>query len=646
MNVQCNRAPRGRIDIDMDSIATSLEERFRLLVEAIEDYAIFILDPTGHIVTWNTGAQKIKGYKAGEIIGKHVSVFYAADAVAAHWPDEELRRAAAAGRFEDEGWRLRKDGTRFWANVIITRLLGPDGSLQGFAKITRDLSERRRHEQMLQESEERFRLLIDNVRDYMICMLGPDGVVQSWNRGAQLIMGYAADEIVGRHFGTFFPRSDVALGKPARELAFASARGRVEEEGWRVRKDGSMFWANAVVSAVFDGEHRLRGYAKVMRDMTDRRRLEQLEKSSRRMNEFLAMLGHELRNPLAPIRNSVSILQLEALGSPTLKSCRDMIDRQLTHLTRLVDDLLDVGRVTTGKIALQKEPVAIGDVLLRSVEASRGMIDSRGHVLALDVPSAPLHVNGDVTRLAQVFQNLLNNAAKFTPNGGRIGVSVASDDGTLVVRVRDNGMGIGSEAMANIFDLFAQETARINPSESGLGIGLTVARSIVEMHGGTIEVSSEGEGKGAEFAVRLPLAPAKSAERDAAEEPRALTTNRLRVLVVDDNRDAAESLALLVRMMGHDARHVYDGASAVALAGEFHPQVALLDLAMPRTNGFDLQKQLRAIDSTRPMTIAAITGLGQTQTRRQALDAGFDQFLVKPVAIQNLVDLFAGVPRN
>jgi PAS domain S-box-containing protein len=629
----------------MDAIPTSIEQRFRLLVEAIEDYAIFILDPTGHIVTWNTGAQKIKGYKANEIIGKHVSVFYAPDAIATGWPDEELRRAAALGRFEDEGWRLRKDGTRFWANVVITRLLAPDGSLQGFAKVTRDLSERKRHEQDLQESEERFRLLIDNVRDYMICMLGPDGTVQSWNGGAQLIMGYRADEIIGKHFGTFFPRSDAALNKPACELAAAYERGRVEEEAWRVRKDGSMFWANVVVTAVFDNDGKLRGYAKVVRDMTDRHRLEQLEKSSRRINEFLAMLGHELRNPLAPIRNSVSILQLEALTSPTIKGARDMIDRQLTHLTRLVDDLLDVGRVTTGKIALQKEIVAIGDVVQRSVEASRGMIDSRAHFLSLDVPSEPLFVNGDVTRLTQVFQNLLNNAAKFTPKGGHISVSVVEDEGTIVVRVRDTGIGISADATANIFDLFAQETERINPSESGLGIGLTVARSIVEMHGGTIEVSSEGEDKGAEFTVRLPTSRAKPAERDAPETTRPPITSRLRVLVVDDNRDAAESLALLVRMMGHDARHVYDGASAIVLAKEFQPHVALLDLAMPRTNGFDLQKQLRAIDTSRPMTIAAITGLGQTQTRRRALDAGFDQFMVKPVAIQNLVELFGQVPR-
>ena len=628
----------------MDSLSITTEEPFRLLVEAVQDYAIFVLDPTGRIATWNIGAEKIKGYKASEIIGQHFSIFYAQDAVASGWPDEELRRANAAGRFEDEGWRVRKDGTRFWANVIITRLSGPKGELRGFAKITRDLSERRRYDEALRESEERFRLLIEGVSDYAIFMLDPDGIVQSWNSGAQKITGLSAHEAIGKHFSIFFRPSDIASGKPARELRDAIERGRFEEEGWRIRRDGVTYWANVITTAVYDAQAQLRGFAKVVRDMTARRRLEELEKSSRRMNEFLAMLGHELRNPLAPIRNSVSILQLEPLSTPTLKGVRDVIDRQLTHLTRLVDDLLDVGRVTTGKIALQKERVAIGDVLTRSVEAARGMIDSRAHVLTMSVPSEPLIVYGDMTRLAQVFQNLLNNAAKFTPNGGRIDVAVETEDSTLVIRVRDNGMGIRADALPNIFNLFAQETDRIDPGESGLGIGLTVARSIVEMHGGTIEASSEGEGKGSEFLVRLPLLRGESADPEQRRAPAGIAVgNRLRVLVVDDNRDAAESLALLVRLMGHDARHVYDAASALELAKTFEPDVALLDLAMPNIGGLELQRRLRLLGLQKRLVVAAVTGLGQNHDRRAALDAGFDAFIVKPVAIETLLELFAQV---
>jgi PAS domain S-box-containing protein len=627
----------------MDNLVTTAEDRLRVFIEAVQDYAIFMLDATGHVMTWNTGAQKIKGYTASEIIGRHFSVFYPQDRVASGWPDTELRLAAEAGRFEDEGWRVRKDGSRFWANVIITRLSAADGSLQGFAKITRDLSERRRHEEALRESEERFRLMVDSVRDYAIILLGPDGTVQSWNSGAQMITGYSPSEIVGQHYGSFFRPADLARGKPARELQQALEHGRFEEEGWRVRKDRSTYWASVVVTAVYDANNQLRGFAKVVRDMTERRRLEELEKSSRRMNEFLAMLGHELRNPLAPIRNSVSILQLEPLSTPTLKGCRDVIDRQLTHLTRLVDDLLDVGRITTGRIALRKERVSIGDVLTRSIEASRALIDSRGHSLSTVMPDEPLHVDGDATRLAQVFQNLLNNAAKYTPNGGEISVTAVPEDGAVEVRVRDTGMGIGAQALPNVFNLFVQESERIDPGESGLGIGLTVARSIVEMHGGTIDASSEGEGKGSEFVVRLPLAQRAGAESEAGAPPAIAVGARLRVLVVDDNRDAAESLALLVRMLGHDARHAYDGSSALAIARQFQPDVALLDLAMPRITGTELQRKLRSLP--KQMVIAAVTGLGLAQNRLDALGAGFDDFLVKPVAIESLVALFAAVPR-
>jgi PAS domain S-box-containing protein len=288
----------------------ALDQRLQLLIESVTDYGIFMLDPEGHIMSWNSGAQKLKGWRREEILGQHFSIFYPPEAIASGWPDEELRLAKARGRFEDEGWRLRKDGTRFWANVVITALFGPMGELTGFAKVTRDLTERRRHEEELRISEERVRLLVDSVRDYAIFMLDPQGVVQSWNSGAKAIKGYDADEIVGRHFRVFFPPEQQAAGKPEQVLEAARRQGRVENEGWRVRKDGTLFWANVVVTAVYGPDGDLRGFAKVTRDMSERRRLEELEHSSRRMNEFLAMLAHELRNPLAPIRNAVTNMQL------------------------------------------------------------------------------------------------------------------------------------------------------------------------------------------------------------------------------------------------------------------------------------------------------------------------------------------------
>jgi PAS domain S-box-containing protein len=261
---------------------------------------------------------------------------------------------------------------------------------------------------------------VDSVRDYAIFMLDPQGIVQSWNAGAQAIKGYEGNEIIGRHFRAFYTPEDQAARKPERELEDARRDGRVEDEGWRVRKDGTLFWANVVVTAVHDADGQLRGFAKVTRDMSERRRLEELESSSRRMNEFLAMLAHELRNPLAPIRNAVTIMQLESLPSPVLRNCRDVIDRQLTQVTRLVDDLLDVGRLTTGKIKLRKELVRLADVVARSVETVRPLISARRHTLAVEQPDEPVYVNGDSTRLSQVLQNLLVNAARYTPEGGSI----------------------------------------------------------------------------------------------------------------------------------------------------------------------------------------------------------------------------------
>jgi PAS domain S-box-containing protein len=484
------------------------ERRFQLLVEAVADYGIFLLDTDGNIVSWNTGAQKLKGWTRDEILGRHFSTFYPPEAIATGWPQEELRRAARDGRFEDEGWRVRKDGSRFWANVVITALYDPQtGELTGFAKVTRDLTERRQHEEALRTSEERFRLLVDSIRDYAIFMLDETGRVRSWNQGAEAIHGYAAGEIVGHDFSTFFLPADRAAGKPAAELAAARLQGRIEEQGWRVRRDGSRFWAKAVLTAVYGRGGELLGFAKVTQDLTQQRKLEELERSTQRMNEFLAMLAHELRNPLAPIRNAVTIMQLDGNLTPPLARVRDVIDRQLAQLTRLVDDLLDVSRLTTGKIKLRMERVSLRDVIARSVETVRPLVDQRHHQLVVDVPADDaLELDGDGTRLAQVVQNLLINAAKYTPESGRLAVAARRVDGQAEVRVSDNGRGIAPEELERIFDLFEQGHAGTeSPTDSGLGVGLALARALVGMHGGTMGVRSDGAGRGAEFTFRIPM---------------------------------------------------------------------------------------------------------------------------------------------
>ena len=615
--------------------ADSLEARFQLLVESVLDYGIFILDTEGHVVSWNTGAQNIKGYTAAEIIGQHFSVFYPQEAVARGWPEEELRRAVEHGRLEDEGWRLRKDGSRFWANVTITPIYDSDGVLAGFAKVTRDLSERRVHEEQLRGSEERLRLLVENVRDYAIFMLDENGFVRSWNAGARAINGYDAHEIIGKPLSTFYSPQDREERKPEAELEAAKLFGRVENEGWRVRKDGTVFWVNAVVSAIRDANGELIGFAKVTRDMTERKRLEELERSSRRMNEFLAMLAHELRNPLAPIRNAVTVMQLEELPTPALRNCRDIIDRQLTHVTRLVDDLLDIGRLSTGKVKLRLETVRLGEVVSRSLEAAKPIIEARHHQLSVEMPPSPVYVNGDTTRLSQVLQNLLVNAAKYTPDGGRITVKVTKADGFATISVTDNGRGIARDDLESIFELFRQAHAD-TPTESGLGIGLTLARSLTEMHGGSLDARSPGIGQGSTFAVRLPAVEAMGVALAPQTSPES---SARRVLVVDDNRDSADTSMAILRLLGNEVEAAYSGSAALDVAKHFTPNVVLLDIAMPEMDGFETLRRLRAMPGLEKVFAIAMTGYGTQEDKRRALELGFDAHLTKPVELDALIGL-------
>jgi PAS domain S-box-containing protein len=496
MNYQAMAVDAATGDVD-DSV-------FRLLVDAVSDYAIILLDPDGRIRSWNAGVERIEGYLAEEIIGRNFSIFYPGDLVAEGRPAHELGIAAEAGRFEHEGWRLRKDGSRFWADVVITALRDAGGRLLGFSKITRDLSERREQDELLRRSEERFRLLVEGVRDYAIFMLDPDGHVASWNEGARQTKGYEAEEIIGRHFSAFYPQEQIDHDWPGQELQFALARGSFEDEGWRLRKDGSRFWASVVITALHDDNGKHIGFAKVTRDLTERRRIRILEDEGRRITTFIAMLGHELRNPLAPIMNAVSIMQLEHLESARLRMCRDIIARQLQQMVRLIDDLLDVGRITSGKITLDFQPVPLAEVVNDALEMVQPMIDQHQHQLTVSLAGEPAWIMGDRARLLQIVSNLLNNAAKYTPPGGRIAVTLRRTGGNAEISVRDNGLGIDPRYLKDIFNVFVQVTHQ--PEIGGLGLGLSLVQQLVTLHRGEVSAFSTGEpGKGSEFIVRLPL---------------------------------------------------------------------------------------------------------------------------------------------
>ena len=610
-------------------------DRFRLLVDSVVDYAIFMLDTEGRVLTWNAGAERLKGYRPDQIIGRSFEIFYPAEALSAGWPRQELRIATEQGRFEEEGWRVRKDGSTFWANVVITALRGADGALVGFAKVTRDLTERRRHEEALRRSEEQFRLLLESVNDYAIYMLDVEGRILTWNSGAQSIKGYQESEVVGRHFAMFFTAEDLAAGTPQAELDTAARTGRAHSEGWRVRKDGTVFWAGIVLTPVHDATGALRGYAKVTRDLSEQRRMSDLEQSSRRMQAFIAMLAHELRNPLAPIRNAVSAMQLNPTLPMQFGGLVDIIGRQIWHMTRLVDDLLDVSRIATGKILLKRSAFDFRSVVELSIEATRSAIDARRHTLTVQLPDAPLPLNGDSTRLAQALQNLLNNAARYTPDGGRIALTVERLDDTLTTKISDNGIGIAADAQGRIFELFTQEHLGAAGGEPGLGLGLSLARSLVELHGGRLTVRSPGPGLGSTFVMTLPLPAAEAVEPAGGAGDTAGDLSAMRVLVVDDNRDSADSMSALLELMGHTVRVAYGAEEAVRTAVDFRPQTVLLDLNMPDGDGFSVMKRLRA-QATAPVYIAAMTGYGQQRDRDATSASGFQSHLTKPVQPEHL----------
>lgn len=1078
-------------------------EQYRRLVESTTDYAIFMLDPEGRIVTWNPGAQRIKGYLADEIIGQHFSRFYTHDALESGWPAYELKVANEVGRFEDEGWRLRKDGSKFWANVVITALRDESGKLLGFSKVTRDLTERKRAEEALRLSEQRFRSLVESTTDYAIFMLDPEGRVATWNTGARRIKGYSAEEIVGQHFSRFYPREAVESGWPAHELAVASEVGRFEDEGWRLRKDGSRFWANVVITALRDETGKLTGFSKITRDLTERKeaeenarqllqeeaarkaaessaqlaqqaqheesrqreqlhvtlssigdgvivtdgsgivtfinpvaaaitgwdlrdaagqpleqvfhivneetrkivenpvtkvlreglvvglanhtmllakdgrevpiddsgapirgydgtitgvvlvfrditesrkavearlylaaivessddaiisqdlagditswnhgaerqygylareiigkplallvppdhrdelpelmerikqgeRIEHFEtvrvrkdgsrlnvsltispiktaggrivgaskiarditvtkrheaalrflagaskllgelldvpstlhkvaaiavphfadwctvdtldahgslgsvavthvdpakmelardlqrrfppdpaaprgvwnvirtgiseitpeitdellaasvqdaelrrvlielglrsymcvpltvrgrvlgaitfitaesgrrydtqdlavaedlahraaiaienarlyhearEADRRKDEFLAMLAHELRNPLAPLRNSVQILKMPRVDPATAEHAREMMERQIHHLVRLVDDLLDVSRVMRGKIELRTEQIELATIVARAVEAAQSLIESQQHELTVNLPTESLLLEADAVRLAQVIGNLLTNAAKYTEPNGRIWLSAQREGNQVVLRLRDTGIGISPGLLPRIFELFVQADHAATHSQGGLGIGLTLVKRLVELHHGTIEAHSAGLGRGSEFVVRLPLSvqdEATAQTNDAAAPQPVMSSFGRRLLVVDDNHDAADSLAMLLRLQGHEVVVAHDGYVALKVASESRPEMAFLDIGMPGMDGYELARRLRQQPGLDDVRLAAMTGWGQEEDRRRSREAGFDHHLVKPADPIVLQELLATLQR-
>jgi PAS domain S-box-containing protein len=490
--------------------------------------------------------------------------------------------------------------------------------------------------QVVGESESLLAAIVESSEDAIISKT-LEGIITSWNAGAEVLFGYAAAEAIGQPITLIIPHD---RRHEEQMILERLRRGeRIEHfETVRRNKQGRLIDISLAISPVRDGTGRIVGASKVARNITAAKMAEEsLKEADRRKDEFLAMLAHELRNPLAPIRNAIEILHTKGPHEPELVWARGVIERQVHQMTRLVDDLLDVSRITRGKIALRKERVELASVVGSALEASRSLFDEPGHQLTVELPAEPITLEADPARLSQVLSNLLNNAAKYTDPGGRIWLTAERERASVLIRVRDNGIGIDPELLPTVFEMFTQVEDSLERRQGGLGIGLSLVQRLVEMHGGTVTAHSEGKGKGTEVVVRLPFAVSDAGQlpEGSDESTVAVRPSRSVILVVDDNRDAAESLAMLLQLWGHEVHVVYDGQEAVEAAAAFRPDVVLLDIGLPRMSGYEVARRIRD-ERADGVILIALTGWGQEEDRRRSQEAGFDHHLTKPVELPAL----------
>ncbi len=548
------------------------------------------------------------------------------------------REYRASGRL----WSAAAQDFRYfevWAVPLRDAVGGP---VQEWVGIVQDVDERHRAQAALTESENRFRELTEAMPQ-IVWTTQSDGFVDYVNRRWTELTGFSLKDTRGK------ARWVEAIHPDDQEITLARFQDAVErgiiyesESRYRMR-DGSYRWFLNRGLPVRGPHNRIVRWLGTCTDIDDQKRTQELlSQADRQKNEFLAMLAHELRNPLAPIRACAQMMGLMHLNDPRLEELSNTLERQTNHLARLVDDLLDVSRITQGRIELRKQRLRLDDVVKDAVATVQPLLDSRGHRLALELPRQPLWLDADPTRLTQIVANLLSNAAKYTPQAGCIQISACPDQDQIVIRVRDNGKGIAPDQLERVFDLFSQNAPTLDRSSGGLGLGLTLVKRLAQMHGGDALAHSEGPGQGSEFLVRLPAAklPAGPETRPRVDHsPRDPAIGQRRILVVDDNHDAASSLTRLLALLGHHTRATYDGRSALEQVSDFDPEVVLLDIGLPELDGYQVARRLRAMKGGQERLLIAITGYGQEHDWRQAMAAGFDHHLLKPVDVNVLKKL-------
>jgi PAS domain S-box-containing protein len=500
-----------------------------------------------------------------------------------------------------------------------------------------------------QERGERFDLLATDAKEYAIYLIDLEGRLICWNVGAHRILGYQANEIIGQHFSRFFSPEDILTGLPEHEFQDALETGQREAECWQLRKDGTRLWCQVTTTPLLDEKKQARSFARVIHDLTEsevlqsqRKRADGLAEANRSKEEFMALLSHELRSPLSPIRNALAILRQMRTNDPIIEQAGSIIDRQVEVMVRLVDDLLDISRITKGKLRLTKEPVELRVVVNHAAETARPFMDARKHEFSVALPTTPIWVQADPARTEQVIVTQLNNAAKYSDNGGLIHLTVKTEENEAVIRVLDNGVGISPEAMPHIFELFTQVDGSLGRSYGGLGIGLALASNLAEMHDGRLTASSAGMGRGCEFAIKLPLLNQPSIPTSTTVEPMESPINPCRVLVVEHNIDAGDSLSMLLRLNGHNVRAARTGPTALDMCVTERPDIVLLDIGLPGMDGYQVATRMRERPDLQDVVICALTGFTPSDAdRHRHQESGFDHYFVKPVDISRLKELLA-----
>ncbi|HEY3323648.1 MAG TPA: PAS domain S-box protein [Planctomycetota bacterium] len=621
----------------LQTINAELRESEQRLRATFDNAALGIVevDAEGRFLAVNDRICAMLGYTRAELLGKTVHEMTAPEDRAR---SEELNarlRQPGFDRFDYEKRFLRRDGSPLWVHVTASAIRGARGELMRAIRTIEDVHERKRD-----ESQRRLQAAALNAAASAIAITDIAGGIEWVNPAFCAMTGYSAKEVMGRnprilksgkHEKDFYEQIWAVLG-----------RGEVwKGELINRRKDGSLYNEEMSITPVPGENGKITHYIAIKQDITARKQAEESQKeASRRKDEFLAMLGHELRNPLAPIRNAVHLMKRPGIPDAAAQRARDMIDRQVTHMARLVDDLLDVSRISRGKIQLKKQPLDLTAAIYDIARDFASVCESAGLSLHLCLPEQSLWTSADPARVQQIVGNLLNNATKFTDSGGAINLSLGANDGSVQIIVQDTGIGMDEGTLKNIFEPFSQAEHSIDRSRGGLGLGLALVKGLIELHGGSVHASSPGLGKGSVFTVLLPLETAGVAVPKAVEEPRRRTAHR--ILIIEDNSDSAESLRVLLSVLGHEVVCAPNGLLGLERAHAFRPDVILCDIGLPgEMNGYGVARAVRADGQLASTYLIAITGYGQEEDRRKAHEAGFDHHLTKPADPESLERLLA-----